>query len=472
MKIKHHSLTIPSSNPFVNCKLDRKKYAMALTDIVNTYADGFVLAVNNEWGAGKTTFVQMWQRHLENENFQTIYFNAWENDFDSNPLVAIMSELETLSNKKNEKVFKSVVAKGAVLVKNVAPAILKAIANKYIDTKEIVEAIENMTKGATEILEEEIKAYATKKKTIQEFRNELEKFIQKSGNEKPLIFIIDELDRCRPNYAVEVLEQMKHFFSVPGIVFVLSIDKNHLASSIKGVYGSEHINTDEYLRRFIDIEYSIPQPSTAKFCEYLFEYYGFNNFFYSDRRKKISVFHRDGNTFLNMAIQIFSANNITLRQQEKIFAHVRLSLNTFGSNYYIFPEIYLLLTFLKLFNSGLYRKIENNSINIQDLSNYFRDKIKPILLEPINILYIEAMLLHLYNNNQRDSGGRMRLYDLESNGKYSTIIIDNSTTTYRPRYDLAEVLYQIDQNFAYSDTQLNYLVNKINLAEPFVNTKD
>ena len=82
---------------------------------------------------------------------------------------------------------------------------------------------------------------------------------------------------------------MKHFFSVPGIVFVLSIDKNHLASSVRGYYGSENINTDEYLRRFIDLEYSIPLPSNKTFCKYLYEYYAFNDFFSSNERKSIPL---------------------------------------------------------------------------------------------------------------------------------------------------------------------------------------
>ena len=61
MKIKHLDLTadIDKDNPFNNCKLDRKKYAEVLTNIVSSYSDGFVLAINNKWGTGKTTFVKM-----------------------------------------------------------------------------------------------------------------------------------------------------------------------------------------------------------------------------------------------------------------------------------------------------------------------------------------------------------------------------------------------------------------------------
>lgn len=320
MKIKHHEIEISQEKPFSNCKLNREQYAKVLTEIIRTYVDGFVLAINNEWGTGKTTFVKMWKQQLNNEGFQAIYFNAWENDFNNNPLVAIMSELKPLTKGKidNEKIFKSVVEKSAVLTKNIAPPLVKSLIKKYVvDTDVIDAAIENATKAATEILEEEIKEYTDKKKTIKEFRSELEKFIETTESQKPLVFIVDELDRCRPNYSVEVLEQLKHFFSVTGIVFVLSIDKNHLASSIKGFYGSDKINTDEYLRRFIDLEYSIPKPSNKVFCEYLFDYYEFNDFFSSLQRKQYHELQNDAEYLLKVAELLFHKANAILRQQEK-----------------------------------------------------------------------------------------------------------------------------------------------------------
>jgi len=271
MKIKHSDITIKEDDPFENCKLNRKIYAEILTNIVETYPEGFVLGINNEWGTGKTTFVKMWQQLLNNQGYKTLYFNAWENDFDKNPLVAIISELKILTNPSNEKIFKSVMQKGSILAKSILPALLKGVTKKYIDTDIVLEAIENTTKGMTDIFEEEIQEYSNKKQSVNEFRTELEEFIKKSSSNKPLIFIIDELDRCRPNYAVEVLEQIKHLFSVNGIVFVLSIDKIQLGYAIRGVYGNDNINSDEYLRRFIDLEYSIPTPSDELFmCEYLY----------------------------------------------------------------------------------------------------------------------------------------------------------------------------------------------------------
>ena len=467
MKIKHLDIEIPQENPFANCKLEREPYARVLTDIVNTYADGFVLAINNDWGAGKTTFVKMWQQQLKNEGFQTIYFNAWENDFDNNPLVAIMSELQTLTNTNNEKVFKSVVEKGAVLVKNIAPALAKSLIKKYVvDIDDItVDAIENATKASTEILEEEIKEYTSKKKTIVEFRNELESFVKQTENKKPLIFIVDELDRCRPNYSVEVLEQIKHFFSVSGIVFVLSIDKKHLGSAVKGFYGSEHINSDEYLRRFIDLEYSIPIPQTKLFNEYLFGYYQLNDFFSSNERSKIQEFRDDAQLLLKIADELFTKINATLRQQERIFALTRLVLCSFKVNEYTFPHLLFFLVYFKTMRNDVFEKIERNRFSLQELSDLFFDTIysEKKDINGINHLYVESLLLWFYNND-RDFKNKINLLEKDDSDNWITSIkskLENESS----RTSLAQCFVNINQQLNYDSKGLNYLIKKINLTE-------
>jgi hypothetical protein len=467
MKIKHHEVDIPSDNPFANCKLNREPYAKVLTEILDSYTDGFVLAINNEWGTGKTTFVKMWHQQLNNVGFQTVYFNAWENDFSNNPLVALMSELKPLTRGKidGEKVFKSVVEKGAVLTKNVVPALAKSLLKKYVvDVDVIDDAIENATKAATEILEEEIKEYSDKKKNISEFRTELEKYVKKTENSKPLIFIIDELDRCRPNYAVELLEQLKHFFSVNGIVFILSIDKRHLASSVKGFYGTNEIDTEEYLRRFIDLEYSIPRPSNKLFCKYLFEYYGLGEFFYSKDRRQHSVFQRDGEHLVKVAELLFNKTNATLRQQEKIFGHTRLILNSFKSNQYTFPHLLFVLIYIKTMQNEFYRKIEANTLSVQELSDTFVD-IMPLEIKNeygLNLLFVVALLLHFYNNS-RGHEDKVKLLEGDTPENRTTPIkikLGNNESK-----ELASLFGSINQQWDYRDTSLKFLLNKINLTE-------
>ncbi|MDF2382157.1 AAA family ATPase [Nostoc ellipsosporum NOK] len=464
MQLKNNPIDISAENPFANCKLERQKYADVLTQIVKFYADGFVMAINNDWGTGKTTFVKMWRQQLENSGINTIYFNAWENDFDNIPIIGLISELQTLVNSRNEKIFKSLLKNGAVLVKNVAPAIIKSVAKKFIATEEIVTAIEQSSKAAAEIFEEEVKEYTKKKKSIADFRNELEKFIVSREKPEPLVFIVDELDRCRPDYAVELLEQLKHFFTVPGLIFVLSIDKKHLASSIRGFYGSEMIDADEYLRRFIDLEYSIPRPSTEAFCRYLYSYYSFESFFHLPSRRNTGLYN-DGEILLKMAIVLLTYNSATLRQSEKVFSFCRLIMKSFGDSDRTHSALLFYLVYLKVFHSDLYSKVERKSVDAQGLCNLFADTIPTEYIDrsgDLNFLYIQAQFIWFYNNSKPES--------LQETLVKSRWGHDDSITNLTSRLDktdagdgLLRVFEQFNQDrFSHS---LDYLLKKINLTD-------
>ncbi len=163
MILKHKDIEIPAQEPFKNCKLERLGQAVALTSVITGYADGFVLSLNNPWGTGKTTFVKMWRAHLEKEGFTTLYFNAWENDYDANPMVALMSELGTLTNEKTDATFNTLIQKAAVISHSVLPALLKAFAARYVDTEVLRDLLSNAGQGASDLLKDEITDYKRKK---------------------------------------------------------------------------------------------------------------------------------------------------------------------------------------------------------------------------------------------------------------------------------------------------------------------
>ena len=100
MKSKLEDPKIEIENPFKNCKLNRLRYGEILTQVVSTYSDGCVMAINGKWGSGKTTFVKMWKQHLENSGFKTLYFNAWEDDFISDPLVGLVAKFKKIEEPK------------------------------------------------------------------------------------------------------------------------------------------------------------------------------------------------------------------------------------------------------------------------------------------------------------------------------------------------------------------------------------
>jgi len=469
MNIRHQEIEIEAGNPFKNCQLDRKKYALALTGIVNAYSNGFVLGLNNKWGTGKTTFVKMWKQHLDDEGHKTVYFNAWENDFEDNALTAIMGELKTLTKKTTEKQFTSVLKKAAVLSKHIAPTLVHAIADKYISVEIVKETLENISKGVSDIFENDVNEYAKKKKNIGEFKEQLSKFIADTYDGKPLIFIIDELDRCRPNYAVSILEQIKHFFSVPNIVFVLSIDKVQLGNAVRGVYGSELLDADGYLKRFIDLEYSIPAPEATIYSKYLYKYFEFDEFLSSQNRLKYSELKYDKNDFEGIS-NILLTRDVSLREQEKILGHSRIALRSFGENMYLFPTVFLFLIYVKVTDEIFYSDISNKKLKISDFQSKFVTVFKNTISEDneAEILWLEAYLLIFYNYYLHGSSRTNLLYEIDNETRKNKLkiksVIDKSDNSEK----LLNIMQSIERSRDAGRISLDHFLNRINLTEAIV----
>ena len=268
-----------------------------------------------------------------------------------------------------------------------------------INITEIIEIFKEIT-NKENLINKEIEEYRNKRKAIEEFKEELSKYIRdirkhnENHNENPLIFIIDELDRCRPSYAIELLECIKHLFSIEEIIFVLSIDKQQLLSSVRGFYGSDTINAEEYLRKFIDIEYSLPSVINYKadkgisFEKSLFDKY-FGNF------KNIP--------YINIAIadisNFFSNSKLTARQKEKIFISVRIAINTLNDKNRIekFLIPFFILNFLKLQHIDFFNEIANLTLDPQVLVDKFDDLFFSLFNEPTTyLLGLIAPIIKLY----------------------------------------------------------------------------
>lgn len=396
--IRHSDIIVESDNPFKNCKLNRGQYAKTLTQIVGSANEGFVLAINNEWGAGKTTFVRMWKQQMDNEGFQTLYFNAWESDCDSNPLTALLAELKCLNSRaaNGKKNFPKLLRYASIIGRNIVPIIVNAIAEKYIPSEPIKTFIGGITEDSLDAFEKEVDEYLLKKDALRNFKRELATFVQSSSSNKPVVFIIDELDRCKPDYAVNVLEQIKHFFSVPGIVFVLSIDKVQLCSSIRGFYGSDSIDAESYLRRFIDIEYQIPKPQIHEICEYFYQYYKFTEFF--ELREQWSL--EDDTVAFKDFIRIFcTSQSVSMRTLEKIFSVTRLILRQYEPDVRMAPDLLFLLIFLKEYNREVYLTLSAYKYNDKELiANVYPvvENMKSITNENYVAKIVAKLILAIY----------------------------------------------------------------------------
>lgn len=222
--------------------------------MLNYQDDLYSIALDGRWGSGKTFFVKQCKLVLdclneENQyayekqildvidqveiselkkiNFKTVYFDAWKNDSDLDPIVSLSKSIATIAFNIKTKVKSVAIETGKELVETAVKEIAK------IDIDSILDIFR--TEGDIEA----------------KFKKELASLIPKKGR---LIVFTDELDRCRPTYAVKLLERVQHFFDNNKITFVFSVNLYELKNTIQKLYGPS-FDGDRYLDRFFLFNY-------------------------------------------------------------------------------------------------------------------------------------------------------------------------------------------------------------------------
>jgi hypothetical protein len=261
---------ISENATFDDDELEREPLADFLTDMLTTIDESFVMSLTAPWGTGKTTLIEMWQQKLDKQDHPSLYFNAWDNDFVDDPLVAFVGEIdERISDQTGYEIPNRLKDLGTQLARRSIPVALRLASAGLIDDKAVQAATgDELAAGAEDLFD----AYLQEKGLVSDFRDELEDFADQITEEKgsPLFFFVDELDRCRPDFALELLERIKHLFDVPGIVFILAVDPDQLRHSVKSLYG-RGMDARGYLRRFVDLEYKLPPPEPGAFARFLYK---------------------------------------------------------------------------------------------------------------------------------------------------------------------------------------------------------
>lgn len=377
---KCQQMEIDAADPFKNDVLNRKANVEILTQFITSYEQSIVLCIDGGWGQGKTTFIKMWQQSLKNQDIPTIYFNAWESDYTDDALIALIGEIglsiqELAGEDKTtaEKIIGRIYKFAANFTKATAPTManlgIKAASGGLISADEISTAFGNLSES---LVKEQITKYEESRKTLGSFKealSELARCYADGDAHKPLVIFIDELDRCRPNFAIEVLEKAKHLFNVDNIIFVLATDKTQLGHSIRAVYG-QGLDVNGYLRRFIDFDYLLPSPVKSDFIVSLSKQLGLDKYL---NRNIFSDYH-----LIKILKDIINLYNLTLREQEAFCNILNIAVRT---HFYILEDncvtFLFLLNILKLKFPDLYK-----SLNRDNKSTFVAD-----VLENINAQY-------------------------------------------------------------------------------------
>ncbi|MDY8109125.1 P-loop NTPase fold protein [Fulvimarina sp. 2208YS6-2-32] len=286
----------------------------------------YVLNLDASWGRGKTFFLKRFADQVKQDQHLTVTVNAWRDDFADDPLLAVMSAIDEVlqphlkSNSKAQKAWSAAKKETGAIAKEAAIGggkrlVAFLIGNQAVDgitglisdgmaeneqedngttrdtskkpttdsatravgedvSKAVGKSIDRLsTQTGTQMLND----FQSKRNSIKKFAenvSEVLRQLEQAGTIKsPMFVFVDELDRCRPPYAIAMLERIKHLFEVPDLVFVVATDSKQLSHSVKAVYGVD-FDSRKYLKRFFNRTYEFEKPDTEKFIRSCFDSMG------------------------------------------------------------------------------------------------------------------------------------------------------------------------------------------------------
>lgn len=269
---------IDASNPWAGDPLARQPEGEVLANLISTLGDSpFVISLKGGWGTGKSIFLRRLGAHLQGAlKIPVIHIDAWQSDYVDDPLLIMASALgDRLGEIQDGRITRglsTIISGLAGSAGKITLPVLSVLASALLPGgAKAVELAAAMPQIAQNFLDWD----GERKSAESDFRASLIKAKEKlhkslrSDSELPVVVIVDELDRCRPDFAIKFLERMKHFFSVDGICFLIATDYENLPNAVESVYGPK-VAGELYLRKFFDFEFNLPAPAAEDHATYLF----------------------------------------------------------------------------------------------------------------------------------------------------------------------------------------------------------
>lgn len=309
---------------FEKDSVGRNKDLLYFIGLLDSIDESFSIALDSYWGTGKTFFVKQikmileclnentyeqlskdqkqrikgqWDRLLSENKMELqsgvhipIYYDAWENDNDNDPILSLVYQMLKTTN--------------SFLPTGTDAKRIAELAGEIIEKAIKLDPIKIINKLKSDNPFEEISKTKSLKESIDEFISSL---IPEHGER--LVIIIDELDRCNPKFAVNLLERIKHYFDNDKVTFVFSVNLVELHNTIRCFYGNE-FNAGRYLDRFFDLPIALPKPDMDKF------YYSMDCF--------TSKFPHQ-----RLLLEVINKNNMPLRECSKFLS----ILKSIGKDY-------------------------------------------------------------------------------------------------------------------------------------------
>lgn len=308
-----------------------------------------VISIDSSWGMGKTTFIDRWGIKLINDGETAIKFDAWKFDHNDDPGLSFISEIcrQLEAYSKTTKLINSIKRLSLHVIPPVK-AIVSSVATSaaFLNTGLVIPpVIDTVVNESIDLLSSKFKP------TIEQSHKQLSSFTKN----KTLYVFIDELDRCNPNFALKLLEIIKHLFNVKGICFILTLNKLSLSFTIQKIFGfpvlGQACDNDivykvatGYLDRLFDYQLRLPEPDKGEYAKVLLEPFlpNLGLLKYINKDDKSSTKKLDVKDF---TLEIFRAccKNLSLRDIEKLVKEINffLQINAADKSCKKIPEIFI-----------------------------------------------------------------------------------------------------------------------------------
>ena len=382
----------------------RKPIAENIIRLLTLPIDLSPMVIDGGWGTGKTEFCQKLIRLMQQQHpdYQPVYIDAFRSDHSGEPLLALLAEIiksctppkdsdEKLIEEHKDRIRKITKAAG-FLMKTVAKAAVGHVLKQNTDDlaeelqqimnndQEADSLAETVTDAAATIASHTIDATveALLKEQIEAEKNleTLKACLKELAADKPIILFIDELDRCRPDYAVDMLEVIKHVFDVENVKVVLVTNTKQLRAAINHRYGVE-VDAHKYLDKFLKYSFALPDKVVARFEEEraLVAVEHFKQLIRKSRwANELKDLIDERSPTINFISDMIERNNISLRETERLvrFLEIYHSLSG-GPNKVIWQYALLRITgvFIFCFYPSLMDDINKNRTDSKDFARLF-----------------------------------------------------------------------------------------------------
>ena len=376
---------IPHDDPFANDLMLTHVRADALANLIERARTPYVISIDAEWGDGKTTFLNMLTQHLKNEKFGVISFNAWEDDFTNNPITTlagqIVKQTKSFGQESLSKKATKLAKEAATIAFEVGAAAIPAAITGNVPGV-IGKTVTFILRTARLLGKNDpIAKYDATTQGIGKFKKALaetaaEVALKHEG--KPMVVAIDELDRCRPDFAISFLETVKHFFDTPNTVFVITTNLEQMAETVKAVYG-QHFAAEEYLDRFFDLPCKLAHANKDRFIsdrikDIKSHWIGLevirpSELNFGSRPRSQKSIPEDMQAATELLKEYCERSRISLRRIDKIANRIRLILDLLE---YQHSEAVVAITIVSIIRDGdpaTYKRILDGSATEDDITS-------------------------------------------------------------------------------------------------------